>query len=105
MFSMMVDMGRARNPIAEKIEPKHITSIIKSADEASNREYKDRKSIRSYVVIYSIIGIVAFGLFTYFLVNKDSVIYFEAIKILGAILGGFLGGFGFGYYKSKKKND
>ncbi len=103
-FSMSSGMFRPVNPIAEKIEPDHITTIIKNADEDSNREYSDRKSVRRYTVAYLSIGLVAFGLLTYFLVNKDANIYFDAIKIIAAVLGGFGGGFGLGYYKSKKEN-
>jgi hypothetical protein len=93
-FSLMRWFGPQPSPIPHKLTEEHITDIIASSENESIRVYDDRKSRRRWAVLIIIIALTAFGLFTYFLANKDPDIYFKAIEFLVLVAGGLGAGIG-----------
>lgn len=94
--SMFSGISRRSNPIADKITPDHITTLINNSDESDKRDRSERKSERNYNLILVLIGIVFIGFLIVFLHSDMNLL----ITIITAILS-FVGGFGFG--KSQKK--
>jgi len=96
--SMFSEITRRSNPIAEKITPEHITTLISNSDKTDIRDRDERKSEKNYNLILIIIGLVFIGFLIVFLQKNMNLL----ITIITAILS-FIGGFGFG--KSQHKDD
>lgn len=85
------------NPLAEKIQPEHVTQMLTNEDTQNGRNYSLKKHTQYITLIYVIIGVIV--LMTALFLFKDND------KIINMILTGsfsFLGGFGVGKYKKKK---
>lgn len=96
--SMFSGITRRTNPIADKITPEHITTLIRNSDESDKRDRFERKSERSYNLILIMIGLAFIGFLIVFLQSNMNLL----ITIITAILS-FIGGFGFG--KSQNKDN
>ena len=90
------------SPILEKINEQHISQILEIAAKDDERAFADLQSSRKYAFINTIILVVAFGILTVFLVNKDVALYQEILKIIIIFGGGFGSGFGFKLYQDRK---
>ncbi|NLP59395.1 YrzE family protein [Lutibacter sp. B1] len=95
--SMFSGISRRSNPIADKITPDHITTLISNSDENDKRDRVERKSERNYNLILIVIGLLFIGFLIVYLQSNLSLL----ITIITAILS-FIGGFGFG--KSQKSS-
>ena len=96
--SMFSGISRRSNPIADKITPDHITTLISNSDENDKRDRVERKSERNYNLILIVIGLLFIGFLIVYLQSNLSLL----ITIITAILS-FIGGFGFG--KSQKSSE
>lgn len=96
--SMFSGITRRTNPIADKITPEHITTLIRNSDESDKRDRFERKSERSYNLILIMIGLAFIGFLIVFLQSNMNLL----ITIITVILS-FIGGFGFG--KSQNKDN
>lgn len=96
--SMFSGISRRTSPIADKITPEHITTLITNSDESDKRDRSERKSERNYNLILVLIGLVFIGFLIVFLQSNMNLL----ITIITAILS-FVGGFGFG--KSQNKDN
>ncbi|MEA3496806.1 MAG: hypothetical protein U9R42_12335 [Bacteroidota bacterium] len=96
--SMISSVSKRTNPIAEKITPEHITTLIENSSVVDKRDRTERKSERNYNLILIIIGLVFVSFLVIFLQKNINLL----ITIITAILS-FIGGFGFG--KSQKNKD
>ncbi|WP_276751644.1 hypothetical protein [Chlorogloeopsis fritschii] len=92
------------SPIQDKINEQHISRILDIVEKDDDRAFADTQSARLYNLITIIIFLVFFGFLTYFLVNKDVVVYQDILKIIIIFGGGFGSGFGYkGYIDRKRK--
>lgn len=89
--TMISSVSRRSNPIAEKITPEHITTLIDNSSIADKRDREERNSERKYNVILIIIGLIFVSFLVVFLQKNVNLL----ITIITAILS-FIGGFGFG---------
>ncbi len=98
--TMISGVMRRSNPIAEKITPDHITSIIDISDKQDIRDREDRKSDKRYNLALILIGLVFIGFLIVFLQANEELL----IKIIIGIVS-FIGGFGFGRSGKLKGED
>lgn len=93
-------MGPVPNPIAAKVNERHIDVILDHSEKDSDREYKasiHQKYFNAFLV-FAAIGLVVF--LTVFLAKDNSDLYKYILTAFLSFLGGFGGGYG---YKSAKK--
>lgn len=92
--------GRLPNPLADKIEPKHIDKILENVEKEDQREYKYANKRKNHETFY-IVLFVLFMIFLIWFLAKDSPEIFDKILDIGV---GFIGGIGGGYYLRSRKN-
>ncbi len=99
----MQRFGPGPNPIAEKIDGKHIHKILEIAAKDDERSFEDSKESRKFTLIYLLVFAVLFIFTTVFLVGSDKDLYKEIIKLFSVFLGGLGGGFGIKSYMDRSK--
>jgi len=95
--------GPMPNPIAEKINEKHIDKILDISEKDDERAYKNAGETRKYTLIYVLIFAALFVFSTIFLVGSDIDLYKEVIKLFAIFLGGFGSGYGVKSHIERKK--
>ncbi|MBN9885943.1 hypothetical protein [Salipiger abyssi] len=91
----ILSAGPARNPVAEKVTPEHISQLIANDEADSVREYEERASSRRYTLVYVVLAILAFFVLA-FTFAKDNPDLFKQILAFFATFGaGFGAGWGF----------
>ena len=85
--------GPRYHPIFEKFESKHVDAFLQHVHEDDVDERNIRKSNRWFRFAYFVVGLVAFGFLTYFLLPEHETLYLEFLK-LGVV---FAAGVGSGY--------
>jgi hypothetical protein len=91
------------NPLAEKINEKHIDKILDIAEKDDERSFKDAGENRKFTLIYVLVFAALFVFSTIFLVGSDKELYKEVIKLFAVFLGGLGGGFGIKSYMDRNK--
>lgn len=86
--------GPIPNPLAEKINEKHIDKILEIAEKDDEQSFKDAGETRKFTLIYVLIFAALFIFSTVFLVGSDEELYKEVIKLFAVFLGGLGSGFG-----------
>ena len=99
----MSKVAPMQNPLADKINEKHIDKILELAEKDDERSFKDAGETRKFTLIYIIIFVALFIFLTIFLVGSDKELYKEVIKLFAIFLGGFGSGFGIKSYMERNK--
>jgi len=89
--TMISGVMRRSNPIADKINEEHITSLITNSNDQDKRDRAERKGIRNYNLILIFIALAFVVFLVVFLQEREDLL----IKIIIGIIS-FIGGFGFG---------
>ena len=100
-FSMQ-RFGAMPSPLAEKINPEHITKMLDIIEKDGDRAYQDNSSSRNFTLVYVLIFVAFFIFLTIFLVDKDKDLYQEIIKLIFAFIGGAGSGYGIKVYLDRK---
>lgn len=95
--------GPMPNPLAEKINEKHIDKILEIAEKDDERSFKDAGETRKFTLIYVLVFAALFIFSTVFLVGSDKELYKEVIKLFAVFLGGLGSGFGIKSYMDRSK--
>jgi hypothetical protein len=95
--------GPLPNPLAEKINEKHIDKILEIAEKDDERSFKDAGESRKFTLIYILVFSALFVFSTIFLVGSDKELYKEVIKLFAVFLGGLGSGFGIKSYMDRTK--
>ena len=88
-------IGPARNPVFEKLNEDHITTLIENGSKNDGRIFEDSKADRRYKMAYILIGLLSFGLLTAYMMPIDKELYKQVIQLLIAVGGGFGAGYGY----------
>ncbi|OQY01489.1 MAG: hypothetical protein B6I26_03955 [Desulfobacteraceae bacterium 4572_130] len=99
----MHEFDSMQNPLADKINEKHIDKILELAEKDDERSFKDAGETRKFTLIYLLIFAILFIFLTIFLVGSDKELYKEIIKILVIFLGGLGSGFGIKSHMERNK--
>lgn len=99
----MQRFGPTPNPIAKKINEKHIDKILDLTEKDEERSFKDAGESRKFTLIYILIFAALFVFSTVFLVGSDKDLYKEVIKLFAVFLGGLGSGFGIKSYMDRNK--
>jgi lipopolysaccharide export LptBFGC system permease protein LptF len=86
-------MGPPPNPIASKINEKHIDTLLANSEKESEREYKRSIHQKYFAAFIIMIFVLLFVFLTVWLSSYNRDLYMDVIKVVI----GFLGGFGSGY--------
>jgi predicted PurR-regulated permease PerM len=100
MLEMTVMSGRLPNPIANKLTPEHITSIIESSRDDDKRQFQDTLYSRFFNLGYVVIACVIFIFLVVFLKSEP-----EMLKDILKVFTGMIAGFGAGYAVKGYKKD
>ncbi|MEA3428829.1 MAG: hypothetical protein U9Q84_06415 [Thermodesulfobacteriota bacterium] len=95
--------GPMPNPLAEKINEKHIDKILEITEKDEERSFKDAGETRKFTLIYFLVFAALFVFATIFLVGSDKELYKEVIKLFAVFLGGLGSGFGIKSYMDRNK--
>ncbi|MBW2739351.1 MAG: hypothetical protein JRE64_11005 [Deltaproteobacteria bacterium] len=99
----MQRFGPMPNPLAEKINEKHIDKILDITEKDEERSFKDAGESRKFTLIYVLVFAVLFVFATVFLVGSDKDLYKEVIKLFAVFFGGLGSGFGIKSYMDRNK--
>lgn len=99
----MQRFGPMPNPLAEKINGKHIDKILDIAEKDEERSFKDAGESRKFTLIYVLVFAALFVFATVFLVGSDKDLYKEVIKLFAVFFGGLGSGFGIKSYMDRNK--
>lgn len=99
----MQRFGPMPNPLAEKINEKHIDKILDIAEKDEERSFKGARESRKFTLIYVLVFAALFVFATVFLVGSDKELYKEVIKLFAVFLGGLGSGFGVKSYMDRNK--
>lgn len=99
----MQRFGPIPNPLAEKINEKHIDKILDITEKDEERSFKDAGESRKFTLIYVLVFAVLFVFATVFLVGSDKDLYKEVIKLFAVFFGGLGSGFGIKSYMDRNK--
>ena len=99
----MHKFGPIPNPLAEKINEKHINKILDIAEKDEERSFKNAGETRKFTLIYVLVFAAIFVFSTVFLVGSDKDLYKEVIKLFAVFLGGLGSGFGIKSYMDRNK--
>lgn len=94
--------GPRPHPLAEKIQPEHVMEMLQGADREAAREHTRVTRGQWFTLVYVILGLVTFGLTTWYLVPIDKDLYKEMVKLVFAFAAGAAGGYGYKAYKDAK---
>lgn len=90
--------GPPRNPLLDKLNADHISSLISAADKDRDRALEDRKHSRKWLaVLVALIFIPIALLLGYFAFLQQNTLVLEIIKLVAVGAGGFFGGYGYGF--------
>ena len=90
--------GPLRNPLLDKLNAEHISSLISAADKDRDRALEDRKHSRKWLaVLVALIFIPIALLLGYFAFLQQNSLVIEIIKLVAVGAGGFFGGYGYGF--------
>ena len=103
MGMSMHRFGPMPNPLAEKINEKHIDKILELAEKDEERSFKDAGETRKFTLMYVLVFAAIFVFSTVFLVGSDKDLYKEVIKLFAVFLGGLGSGFGIKSYIDRNK--
>lgn len=85
-------------PFMDKIEPQHISDIIKGADKFDEREFNDKKSTKRYMFAYCLIAVALIIFFTVFFKSDPDMLRLIITFLIG-LGSGIAGGYGIGSRK------
>nr|VFK32369.1 MAG: hypothetical protein BECKMB1821I_GA0114274_103229 [Candidatus Kentron sp. MB]VFK75855.1 MAG: hypothetical protein BECKMB1821H_GA0114242_103329 [Candidatus Kentron sp. MB] len=95
--------GPMPNPLAEKLNEKHIDKILELSAKSEEQSFKGRAQSRWFTLIYALLLAALFTFVTIFLVQADKDLYKEALKLFTVFIGGLGGGFGIKSYLDRNK--
>ena len=87
-------IGPVQHPLFDKLNEDHIATILELSGKDDERTFEDSKADRRYRMAYSVIGLIALGLLTFYMVPADTELYKQVLQLLIAAAGGFGAGYG-----------
>ena len=83
-----------QHPLFDKLSEGHITTILELSGKDDERTFEYSKADRRYRMAYTVIGLIALGLLTFYMVPADTELYKQVLQLLIAAGGGFGAGYG-----------
>ena len=87
------------NPLLEKLNERHISTLLEHAGRKQDREFDLHRANLRYLLLYFLIALVVLGAAIIYLVPLDRALLDDIIKILVGLVGGFGAGYGFRSYR------
>jgi hypothetical protein len=97
-------IGPLPNPIASKINEKHIDTVLENSEKDSEREFKSGIHQKYFSAFIIIVFVGLFIFLTIWLSEKNKDLYMDILKIVIGFLGGFGSGYGIKAYRDKNKD-
>jgi len=97
-MSMMFQSGPFPPQILEKITDRHIDKALEISEKAQANQIIENKSIRRYMFLTLIVGVLGFSFLVYYL-RDDTNLLISLVGILLSFIGGFGAGYGYCRYK------
>ncbi len=101
IFSQSRYMGPMPNPIAGKINEKHIDKILEGSEKDSERSFKGSIHQKYFVAFIILVFVGLFIFLTIWLSGTNKDLYMDILKILVGFLGGLGSGYGIKAYQDK----
>lgn len=91
---IMMDMSHHGNPIAEKVNPEHITQVLDNADKRDARDRHERSAVRWHGTTILVIAMAFLVFLIVYLKDKPEILV-PIISATFAFVAGFAGGYGY----------
>lgn len=101
MLSMQGFSGSVSSALESKLNEKHIDKILDMREKRDERKFKDTNRNRIFSLIFILILTAIFIFLTLFLVDKNTDLFKEIIKLFIVFVGGVGAGYGFKTYKDR----
>lgn len=97
-------MGPLPNPVADKINEKHIDTILQLSEKDSERNFKGSIHQKYFVAFIIVIFVALFVFLTIWLSQTNKELYMDILKIVIGFLGGLGSGYGIKAYRDRDKD-
>lgn len=102
MMSMI--SGRNNNPIIQKLTPEHISKFLDYTQEDDRRDHSLKASNRWFHLAYVVIAIIVFIFLVVYLLDRNTPLLIDILKLFIAFIGGMGSGFGIKSAIDRDKN-
>lgn len=89
-------VGVSHHPVFDKFEPQHVTQFLTNT-------HKNQSADRWFRLIYTLIGVAAFAMLSWFLLPEWADIYFDILMYVGIFTAGGAGGYGLKSWRSRRR--
>lgn len=103
LFMSRERIGPMPNPIASKINEKHIDTILEHAERDEERQFKSSIHQKFFVGFIIVVFVGLFVFLTMWLSDSNRDLYMDIVKIVISFLGGLGSGYGIKAYRDRDK--